>query len=89
MLGNFIRTFIIVLAVDTKWANRIMERIIFTEIGITGYLATHDNKIAKDRRLKKLNRFEKWIFKSLIERERTRRRNAFAEAFTAVTGEEF
>jgi len=89
MLGNFIRTFIIVLALDTEWLNRIFERAIFTEIGITGYIASHDYEIARDKKLKKLNRFEKWLFKSLIERERTHRRNAFAEAFTSVTGEEF
>ena len=88
MFGNMVRTFIITLTLKTEWARRLTERAIFTEVGITGHLASHDGVIVKEKGLKKLNRFEKWLLEPSIEYEKTRRRKAFTEALTAVTGEE-
>jgi len=44
--------------------------------------------VAKERKLKPLNRFERWLLKPIIEAEQERRRECFRQAVIEVTGED-
>ena len=66
----------------------LFERADYTAIGVTGHVSMFDEGVAKERRLKPLNRFERWLLKPVIEAEQKRRRECFRQAIIEVTGED-
>ncbi|HXF44291.1 MAG TPA: hypothetical protein VNK70_02390 [Candidatus Paceibacterota bacterium] len=64
----------------------LFERANYTAIGFSGHVSMLDEDIAKERKLKPLNRFERWLLKPIIEDEQTRRRECFWQAIIEVTG---
>lgn len=66
----------------------LLERANFTAIGFTGYVSLPDERLARERQLKPLNWFERWLLKPCIQAEQVRRRAAFREAVIEVTGED-
>ena len=66
----------------------LWERAHYTEVGFACHVTTFDAEIAKNRKLKPLNRFEQWLLKPIIEAERERRREAMREAVIEVTGDD-
>lgn len=65
----------------------LCERASITEIGLTGHISVIDNRIASERKLKLLSRFERWLLKPYIEYEQKRRQEAWKKAVAEVTGE--
>ena len=66
----------------------LSERMNYTAIGFSDYVSMLDNGFAKERKLKPLNRFERWLLKPFIETEQKRRRECFRQAFKEITGED-
>ena len=64
------------------------ERANFTAIGTTGHVSVPDEYMTRARKLKPLNRFERWLLGPIIEEEQARRRQAFREAVMEATGED-
>lgn len=74
-----------------KFSGRIdplFERAHYTAIGVTGHVSGFDDDIARKRKFKPLNRFERWLLKPSIKFEQERRRQAWREAVKEVTGED-
>ncbi len=71
----------------TKWSKALSKRMYATEVGFSGHISTLDDHVAKEGKLKPLNRFEKWYLKPIIEIEKELRMSAFKEAVLEVTGE--
>ena len=61
----------------TDQLGTLLERANYTEIGFTGSVSIIDRDIAKKRKLKPLNRFERWLLRPMIETEQKRRRECF------------
>ncbi len=72
----------------TGWLTPLWERAKYTEIGFSGHVSMPDENIAEERKLKPLNRLEKWLLKPLIEDEQNLRRDAFRQAMIDVLGED-
>ena len=71
------------------YGRRLYERAIFTEIGgVSGHVSLIDEDIATERKLKPLNRFERWFMGPSIEAEKRRRQNIFRTACLEVMGED-
>lgn len=66
----------------------LFERANYTAIGFSGHVSMLDESVAKERKLKPLNRFEGWLLKPIIEDEQKRRRECFRQAVIDVTGED-
>lgn len=66
----------------------LFERASYTAIGFSGHVSMLDECVAKERKLKPLNRFEKWLIKPIIEAEQRWRRECFRQAVIDVTGED-
>ncbi|TSC82052.1 MAG: hypothetical protein G01um101420_582 [Parcubacteria group bacterium Gr01-1014_20] len=66
----------------------LCERANYTAIGFSGHVSVFDEGVAKDRGLKPLNRFERWLLKPIIEAEQGFRRQEFRQAVIEVTGED-
>lgn len=65
----------------------LIERAEYTVIGSTGNISTYDEKIAEARKLKPLNRFEKWLLNPFIIVEQRRRRECYRQAVIEAAGE--
>ena len=63
-------------------------RANYTEIGFSGHVSMLDEGVSKERKLKPLNRFERWLLKPIIEAEQKRRRECFRQAVIEVTDED-
>lgn len=70
------------------WLAPLAERANYTAIGFSGHVSVLDEDIAKKRKLKSLNRFERWLLKPVIEAEQKWRRECFRQAVIEVTGED-
>ena len=69
--------------------SKLMERALYIEIGfISGYVSLFDESLAKEKGLKPLSNFEKWLMKYEIPREKTIRNLAFRSAQIEVIGED-
>ena len=66
----------------------LFERANFLAIGTTGHVTDIDKALAEQKKLKSLNRFEQWLLKPYIEREKQYRQTAFKEAMDDVLGTE-
>jgi hypothetical protein len=66
----------------------LFERANYTAIGFSGHVSMLDEGVAKERKLKPLNRFEGWLLKPIIEAEQKRRRECWRHAVLHVTGED-
>ena len=66
----------------------LFERANFTAIGFSGYVSALDEWVTKERRLKPLTRFERWLLKPMIEVEQKRRRECFRRAVIETIGED-
>ena len=66
----------------------LFERANYTAIGFSGHVSMLDEGVSKERKLKPLNRFERWLLKPIIEAEQKRRRECFRQAVIDVTGED-
>lgn len=87
-VADLIRSFILWSTQWTAWAKQLPDRAVFTEIGSTGNVSLPDKSIAKERGLKQLNRFEKWLLQPAIQYEKSRRKDAFRQACIEVLGED-
>lgn len=66
----------------------LYERANYTAIGLSGHVSMIDKDVAKKRRLKPLNRFERWLLQPIVEAEQKHRRENFRQAIIEVTGED-
>lgn len=66
----------------------LIRRMNYTEIGFSGHVSLIDEDIAKQHKLKKLNKVERWLLSPIIEEERKFRRATFRDAVKKVTGED-
>ncbi|MBI2482012.1 MAG: hypothetical protein HYV76_00325 [Candidatus Vogelbacteria bacterium] len=66
----------------------LFERAEYTAIGLSGHVSMLDKSVAKERKLKPLNRFERWLLKPIIEDEQKLRRECFRQAVIEVMGED-
>lgn len=66
----------------------LIDRMNFTEVGFTGHVSMLDKKVAEERNLQPLSRFEKWLLRPIIDFERQRRRDALRQAVLDITGED-
>jgi len=72
----------------TSWFKNLPRRVSITSIGLTGYVSSLDKAIAEEKGLKPLNRFEKWLYRDIIQIEKECRRNIFRRVVLKELGED-
>lgn len=58
----------------------LINRMLITEVGQTGSVSSLDERVAKEHKIKKLNRFEKWLLVPVIELEKRRRQECWRQS---------
>jgi len=67
----------IILKFFPKYFKKLSERTYKTEIGLTGHVSDIDKMVAKEKGLKPLNVFERWLLKEFIAYEKKRLQRNF------------
>lgn len=80
------RHIIFLLLCWTRWSKTLSNRMVITEVGFTGHVSFLDKDVQRLKKIKSLNRFERWLLKPIINSERDWRRQAFREACIEVLG---
>lgn len=70
------------------YGEKLCERVMRTQVGLSGHVSLIDDHIAADRNLKPLNRFELWLMKPRIEEQKRLNQDAFRKACIGVMGED-
>ena len=88
LLAKIIRGTCVLWLGITRQLKGLLERATYTEIGLTGHVSLADENMARERKLKPLNRFEKWLLKPVIQTEKNFRQSAWRQSVIEVTGED-
>jgi len=79
-MAQKIREQLVLVLRNTQSYSDLLERAKWTEVGFSGYVSQIDTRIAKQKNLKPLNRFEKWLLAPYISLEKEKRQKYWEEA---------
>lgn len=72
----------------TSWFKYLPRRTYVTSIGLTGHVSLFDKDLARKKKLKPLNRFEKWLCQDIIRAEQKHRQEIFRQVVREELGED-
>ncbi len=88
VIANFARDILLRVITHTVYGVSLGQRANYTEVGFTGNVSEIDKLLAQEKKLRPLNRFEKWLLTPVITYERNLRRESFRQSCIQVLGED-